>query len=132
MFSNNTHGTDLIGQGHYTNDSCTSVVEYRGSTAEEYYNTRGSVVEYTRGSAAGYYNRESVVEYRGSIAEYCNTRGSVVEYRGSVAECYNSREYEGSTGTKDCRKLAREQQAEVMTSNITWYTSTSKETCRVV
>ena len=81
MFSNNTHRMDLIGQGYYTNDSC-SVVEYRGSVAEEYYNTRGSVVE-----------------YRGSVAEYYNTRGNIVEYRGSVAEYYNSREYGGSTGT---------------------------------
>ena len=83
MFSNNTHGTDLIGPGYDTNDSC-SVVEYRGSVAEEYY----------------------------------NTRGSVVEYRGSVAQYYNSREYGGSTGTRHCRRLAREQQAEVTTSNI--------------
>ena len=97
MFSNNTHGTDLIGQGYYTKDSC-SVVEYRGSVAEEYYNTRGSAVEY-RGSIVGYYNRGSVVEYRGSVAEYYNTRGNIVEYRGSVAEYYNSREYGGSTGT---------------------------------
>ena len=68
MFSNNTHGTDLIGPGYYTNDSC-SVVEYRGSSvaADEYYNTRGSVVE-----------------YRGSVAENYNTRGNIVKYIGSV------------------------------------------------
>ena len=110
MFSNNTHSTDLIGPDYYTNDSCSSVVEYRGSIAEEYYNTRGSVVEY-RGSVAGYYNRGSVVvEYRGrSVAEYHNIRGNVVEYRGNIAECYKRAcmiKCGGSTGTRHCRRLA--------------------------